>query len=65
VLTMSDSALRLCGTRRFYYFYDVTKPCLQNVYDDIVMVCMFVRCSLFKNCYAATEYKTNKDVSRK
>jgi len=30
---MPDSALRLCAAKS-YYFYDITKPWLQNVYDD-------------------------------
>jgi len=32
VLTMRDSAVRPCAAR-LYYFYDVTKPWLQTVYD--------------------------------
>jgi len=38
-LPMPNSALRLCAAR-LYYFYDVTKPWLQNVYDKRVMVCI-------------------------
>jgi len=44
---MPDSALRLCCARRLHYFYNDTKPWLQNVYDKMVMVCMFIRCCLF------------------
>jgi len=47
VLTMPDSALRLCAAR-LYYFYGVTKPLLQNVCDEIEMVCMSIRYCLFK-----------------
>ena len=35
---MPDSALRLCAAR-LYYFDDI-KHWLQNVYDEIEMVCM-------------------------
>jgi len=69
VRTMHDSALCLCGARRLYYFYNVTKPWLSNVYNKIVMVCRFIRCCLFENCYAAPENKkkrtqiANKDIS--
>jgi len=38
---MSDSALRFCAAR-LYYFYDITKPWLQNVYDEIEIVCMSI-----------------------
>jgi len=34
VLIMPDSVFRLCAAR-LCYFYDVTKPWLQTVYDKI------------------------------
>jgi len=36
---MPDSVLHVCATK-LYYFYDITKPWLQNVYDEIEIVCV-------------------------
>jgi len=46
VLTIPDSALFLCA-ERLYYFHDIKKLWLQNVYDEIEMVCMSIRYCLF------------------
>jgi len=38
---MPDSALRFCAARLYCVsFHDITKPWLQNVYDDTKMVCI-------------------------
>jgi len=49
---MPDSALCPCAAR-LYYFYDVTKPLTQNVYNEMVMVCMSVTYCLYLEllCY--------------
>jgi len=39
VLTIPDTALCLCAAR-LYYFHDIKKLWLQNVYDETEMVCM-------------------------
>jgi len=45
-----------------YYFYDVTKPWLQNVYDEIEMVCMSIRYCLFM-IIMIQKTRKNKDAS--
>jgi len=44
---MSDQALRLCAVR-LHWFYDLTKPWLQNFKDEMEMVCMFIKYCLFQ-----------------
>jgi len=59
---MPDSALCLCATR-LYYFYDATKPWLQNVCDEIVMVYLSIRYCLSK--IVMLSKSTNKDTGPK
>jgi len=55
VLTMPDSALCLCAAR-LYYFYDIKKLWLQNVYDEMEMVCIHVY-QILLICYATENNK--------
>ena len=61
VLTIPDSALGLCAAR-LYYFHDIKKLCLQNVYDKIEMVSMSIRYCLLK-IVILQKIRKNKDAS--
>jgi len=51
VLTMPDSGLRLCAAK--LCFCDITKVWLQNVHDEMEMVCISTRYCVYLNllCY--------------
>ena len=55
--------LNVCAARLFC-FYDVTKPWLQNVCDEIEMVCASIRHCLF-NIVMLQKMRKNKDASHK
>jgi len=63
VLTIPDSALCLCAAR-LYYFHDIKKHWLQNVYDEIEMVYMTIRFCSFK-INMLQKMRKNKDASHK
>jgi len=63
MVTIPNSALRLCAAR-LYYIHDIKKVWFQYVYDETEMVCVSVRYCLFK-IVMLQKIKKNKDASRK
>jgi len=61
MLTLPDSALRLC-TARLYYFHDIKKAWLENVYDEKEM--LFIRYCLFE-IVILQKINKNKDLSHR